>query len=87
MGCGPRKDKYHDESQKRSRYDKHDSIDNGKMNIEIPRDDGKMKYLFQESGQTELQHRIKCAWATFTHHQQELTGNNYPQGQTETCSE
>ena len=40
-----------------------------------------MKYLRQiitsrEPGQTELQHRVKCAWATFTHHRQEFTRKN-----------
>ena len=48
------------------------------MNIEICPHNGKMEYLgqiitFHEPGQTELQHRINWARATFTPHREELT--------------
>ena len=53
------------------------------MDIEILPTTGKLNYLghmitFRELMVTELQHRIKAAWATFTHHRQELTNKNYP---------
>ena len=53
------------------------------MNIEIQPPEGKIYYLhqlitYQNAVQVEFEHRIKCAWATFTSHRQELTSPKYP---------
>ena len=53
------------------------------MNIEILPLQGKIKYFgqlvnFKNAEEVEFEHRIKCAWATFTSHRQELTSPTYP---------
>ena len=53
------------------------------MNIEILPPEEKIEYLGQpitlkDAVQVELDHLLKCAWATFTSHQQELTLPTYP---------
>ena len=55
------------------------------MNIEILPPDGQLKYFgqiitFKDAFQVEFDIRIKCGWATFTSHKQELTSpiQHYP---------
>ena len=52
-------------------------------NIEMLPPEGKIKFLgqlitFTNAVQVEFEHRIKCAWATFTSHRQELTSPRHP---------
>ena len=61
------------------------------MNIEVPPREGKIKYLgqlitFKDPVQVEFDHRINCAWATFTSHRQELTSPKYPPRKTDSSS-
>ena len=53
------------------------------VNIEILPPEGEVKRLghpitFKNAEQVELEHRIKCAWATFTNHRQELKSPKCP---------
>ena len=53
------------------------------MGVDILPHAGSIKYLgqtisFNDATQTEVQNRIKAAWATFTKHKQELTSTHYP---------
>ena len=59
--------------------------------IEILPPEKKTKHLcqlitFKNAVQVEFDHRIKCAWATFTSHRQELTSPKYPLRATVTPS-
>ena len=53
------------------------------VNIEILPPEEEVKNLghpitFKNAEQVELEHRIKCAWATFTNHRQELKSPKCP---------
>ena len=48
------------------------------IHVEILPLEGKVKHLgqmitFMDQETSEVQHRIRCAWSTFTRHRQELT--------------
>ena len=53
------------------------------MDIEIIPHEGSLKYLgqlisFHEPMETEIHHRTRAAWASFTSRKQELTSKHYP---------
>ncbi len=56
------------------------SVDIRGLNVAVLPISGSVKYLgrlvsFQDAMQTEIDHRIKLAWAKFMQHRQELTHN------------
>ena len=57
-------------------------IEISEMHVEMLPPEGKVKFLgqmttFLDQETTEVQHRIRCAWSTFTKHRQELTSQSY----------
>eukprot|EP00959_Pyramimonas_sp_CCMP1952_P207547 4341376-Pyramimonas_sp.AAC.1 len=79
----PDKTKIMSNLTRRAGRSKEPKVDVCGMNIEIVPYAGAIKYLgqmisFNEPAQTEVNHRIKAAWAACAANRQELTSKHYP---------